>query len=603
MRAEVSFLRILPRGIEPLTSRCLSCDGSLDPTGRAPPQKHHGSSFISISPVLKIPPPFSFLREIRDLHDRLASERGSSARAQQYSRSRAQQLAAEIDTLGERAREAHHERDRLLGRIHELQYQADQGAHAARILAAAETRAAEADAHAHRLRVERDEAQQRARQEAGARSSSATVAELQEALTARECDLKVSKEAADKYRAEASGATAARSQASEARIELDAVQARLRLSNQRLDEARAKLAMHDSERLAWQVREADLRMFTEIGTAFAGERRDAVAVRLREEFAELRSRVEELSCSNGAGGLVQELREREAALLREVGALEGDKVDLGARVQGLQAQVGELEGQCNALKEDSELIMQQLEALGQAHEDSQAQNSRLLAALASRDADNARLLEDAVRAGQERAAMVEAGASASIAVHHAEEAAAAAMARVADLEARCQALLLELSAARDEARAAAVKAEAAGRDLREAEARLLGQTAELEASRAEVARRAAERNEEATRGQHEKTRADRAQAAMEEMQSRMDRLKRMGLSGEGGGEAQAELDVLRRMINCSVCHVRQKDVIITKCSHLFCSTCLQNNLQSRHRKCPGCGLKFGENDVKSFYFT
>ena len=41
---------------------------------------------------------------------------------------------------------------------------------------------------------------------------------------------------------------------------------------------------------------------------------------------------------------------------------------------------------------------------------------------------------------------------------------------------------------------------------------------------------------------------------------------------------QAECSALRNMINCNVCHQRQKDVVITKCWHMFCNHCIQRNL-------------------------
>ncbi len=37
--------------------------------------------------------------------------------------------------------------------------------------------------------------------------------------------------------------------------------------------------------------------------------------------------------------------------------------------------------------------------------------------------------------------------------------------------------------------------------------------------------------------------------------------------------------------------------------HVFCNHCIKKNLESRHRKCPGCGVGFGAGDVKHFYFT
>lgn len=52
-----------------------------------------------------------------------------------------------------------------------------------------------------------------------------------------------------------------------------------------------------------------------------------------------------------------------------------------------------------------------------------------------------------------------------------------------------------------------------------------------------------------------------------------------------------------------VCCERNKDTVITTCWHTFCRPCIKKNLDTRHRKCPGCNLKFGEADVKTFYLT
>ncbi|CAI5997604.1 unnamed protein product, partial [Closterium sp. NIES-64] len=87
------------------------------------------------------------------------------------------------------------------------------------------------------------------------------------------------------------------------------------------------------------------------------------------------------------------------------------------------------------------------------------------------------------------------------------------------------------------------------------------------------------------------------------------RLARLGQSMERGGgsggpsveQLQEELRQYKSIMKCSVCHDRQKEVVITKCFHLFCSPCIQKNLELRHRKCPGCGVPFGQNDVRNVY--
>lgn len=63
------------------------------------------------------------------------------------------------------------------------------------------------------------------------------------------------------------------------------------------------------------------------------------------------------------------------------------------------------------------------------------------------------------------------------------------------------------------------------------------------------------------------------------------------------------LDITLGMLRCSVCHDRFKEVTIARCFHMFCRHCIDENLRNRHRKCPACGEKFGQDDVKTIYFT
>ena len=69
-----------------------------------------------------------------------------------------------------------------------------------------------------------------------------------------------------------------------------------------------------------------------------------------------------------------------------------------------------------------------------------------------------------------------------------------------------------------------------------------------------------------------------------------------------GGDADM-LDMTLGMLRCSVCKDRFKDCAITRCFHLFCKECIEENLRNRHRKCPACGEKFGADDVQRVYFT
>jgi E3 ubiquitin-protein ligase BRE1 len=67
-------------------------------------------------------------------------------------------------------------------------------------------------------------------------------------------------------------------------------------------------------------------------------------------------------------------------------------------------------------------------------------------------------------------------------------------------------------------------------------------------------------------------------------------------------ELEAENNKLHDLLRCKVCSTNRKDVILLKCSHMFCRACININLEQRHRKCPGCGAAFSAADVKPVYF-
>jgi E3 ubiquitin-protein ligase BRE1 len=90
---------------------------------------------------------------------------------------------------------------------------------------------------------------------------------------------------------------------------------------------------------------------------------------------------------------------------------------------------------------------------------------------------------------------------------------------------------------------------------------------------------------------------------MQMLTGKVNRLAKNANTSEAVQELEEEITALKRLIKCNVCDTRMKDVIITKCWHMFCKQCINKNLEARHRKCPGCGHPFGAADVKQFFFT
>jgi E3 ubiquitin-protein ligase BRE1 len=81
------------------------------------------------------------------------------------------------------------------------------------------------------------------------------------------------------------------------------------------------------------------------------------------------------------------------------------------------------------------------------------------------------------------------------------------------------------------------------------------------------------------------------------------RARKTGNTAEAVAELELELQAVRKTLKCGVCSERDKNVVITKCWHMFCKHCVDRMVESRNRKCPGCGIKFTSNDVKEIYIT
>jgi len=64
---------------------------------------------------------------------------------------------------------------------------------------------------------------------------------------------------------------------------------------------------------------------------------------------------------------------------------------------------------------------------------------------------------------------------------------------------------------------------------------------------------------------------------------------------------EAELRDVKKQLYCPVCKDTRRDCAIIKCGHVFCKSCIKTNLATRHRKCPGCGLAFGNGDVVNIF--
>jgi E3 ubiquitin-protein ligase BRE1 len=88
---------------------------------------------------------------------------------------------------------------------------------------------------------------------------------------------------------------------------------------------------------------------------------------------------------------------------------------------------------------------------------------------------------------------------------------------------------------------------------------------------------------------------------MQDAEARLKRARETGLKSEQLDELNEECAAMKRIICCSVCNKKPKQVVLSKCWHLFCHDCIKLRLGQRARKCPTCGIAFGAADVHEVF--
>lgn len=484
----------------------------------------------------------------------------------------------------------------------------DQGAHAIRQLDVASAHIRDLESRLRGAQRDWRDAEDELQTERGRRGNKATIPELQRALESAEKEITRLKEVAAKHKAAAQAVDAAKEAAATADVKASEATSQLDTVNKRLESARAAFKRQAAEIDALKQRETELKLFVEVTLGIidpsaigASSANNTELNKAKASETALKQRIEQLTAQID-GGIQAQADAAVAEYRQQAEALEESNAALSGKISALEKQISTLQEDLVKAQQEYESVLAEMDSIVEEAEKAKDENKRLVATIVSRDADNARLGADAAEAARRKAVAEDDRDAAIAAQKRAEQSVGNFQLRIADLERQVGSLRSEVDKAQAEARTLSSRCDKSIRDAAEAQAKHEAAEAERKAVVDEVELRVKERDEEAEKSRYEANRAERLARDLGAAKDRLERLKKSGQLGVSE-ELQAECDVLRSMINCNVCHTRQKDRMIKTCNHLFCSECLEGTLQSRNRKCPGCGSKFGMNDVKPFYFT
>uniref|UniRef100_A0A336K392 E3 ubiquitin protein ligase n=1 Tax=Culicoides sonorensis TaxID=179676 RepID=A0A336K392_CULSO len=253
---------------------------------------------------------------------------------------------------------------------------------------------------------------------------------------------------------------------------------------------------------------------------------------------------------------------------------------------------------------EEEALLNEMEVTGQAFEDMQEQNSRLIQQLREKDDANFKLMSDRIKANQmhkllrEEKQVLEDQVSTRdtqieamhVVLRKLEEKERILQNTVTTIEKelvlRQQAMEMHKRKAIESAQSAAdlkLHLEKYHAQMKEAQQVVAEKTSSLEA---------------------EAYKTKRLQEELAQFKRKAERMKKIEMTGTTIDEVLLEeIREYKETLTCPSCKVKRKDAVLSKCFHVFCYDCLRTRYETRQRKCPKCNCAFGANDYHRLYLS
>ncbi|XP_026329329.1 E3 ubiquitin-protein ligase Bre1 [Hyposmocoma kahamanoa] len=373
---------------------------------------------------------------------------------------------------------------------------------------------------------------------------------------------------------------------------------------------RAKIAEQDQliKDLKQQLKKAvneqkELKLLLDMYKGVSKEQRDKVQLMAAERKAR-----QELEDHRQKAKMAQESkRERRLAdedALRKIKQLEEQKYELQKQLARPNADPLHGFSRPFAGSQEEEALLNEMEVTGQAFEDMQEQNSRLIQQLREKDDANFKLMSERIKANslhkllreekqllQEqvltRDQQIESMGAVARRLEEKERLLQATLSAVEkELLLRQQAMEMHKRKAIESAQSAAdlkLHLEKYHAQMKEAQQVVAEKTSALEA---------------------EAYKTKRLHEELAILRRKAERMKKMEQAGSSMDEVLLEeIREYKETLTCPSCKVKRKDAVLTKCFHVFCWDCLRTRYETRQRKCPKCNAAFGANDYHRLYLS
>ncbi|XWS45857.1 hypothetical protein CRYUN_Cryun14cG0015300 [Craigia yunnanensis] len=298
---------------------------------------------------------------------------------------------------------------------------------------------------------------------------------------------------------------------------------------------------------------------------------------------------------------VKTANEAEAISQQRLAAAEAEIADLRQKLEASKRDKATLPDALKSKNEENEAYLSEIESIGQAYDDMQTQNQQLLQQITERDDYNIKLVLEGVRAKQLQDAL-------RLEKHTTEKEIQQASASLDFYDMKAARVEDQLRFYADQVQKLAEERFQKSVSLENTQKRLSDVTRSshqaresLEDSQSKIEKSRVALGELQIESERERFNKKRIEEELEVVRRKVVRLRAKTEGSSMVERLQQELVEYREILKCSICLDRPKEVVITKCYHLFCNPCVQKITESRHRKCPVCAASFGANDVKPVY--
>ncbi|CAF4684675.1 unnamed protein product [Rotaria sp. Silwood1] len=273
------------------------------------------------------------------------------------------------------------------------------------------------------------------------------------------------------------------------------------------------------------------------------------------------------------------------------------------KMRSFQETIRDLEKNLETRKQEEAALLNEIEVTGQAFEDMQEQNSRLLSQLREKDDAHIKLMVERVKLQQSQKIMsdektllaqqtnvLQEQLDAQIIMNQKYEETIALL--------RNSVLILEkelsmMHQTLDAHKRKTIESAQTSADLKLHLDRYHAQLKEVQELVAEKS--------EALEQQNFKNR--RLQEELKNLNRKLERMRKLEMATNKDEVLLEEIREYKEILRCPACKNKQRDAILSKCFHVFCYDCLKSRYDSRQRKCPKCNTAFGQSDMHKIWLV